>query len=480
MKDEALKLALDDLIAEYHMQYSSFARRVDDIFKEALVAPEDSSVVRSEEYKGAVEVSIIFHEGQKMFAVPKQPAPVQEPVTDETVEAYCKAWGESFSRENKFDVLEPLSDDLKKHIRYGLKKAFAATGKQSLQVATPPAQPASCPHGMVDTCCENPGNCNLSAAKPAPVQPVAHCTVRPLRGDESFPKTEIIWVKGKPIAGPLYTTPPAQPAPVQPVAWVDLLKQAEEVVRSKSLWKKYIDGTPLANDIAVWMAKFAQESTAAQPAPVQQTCNCRWDGEVQVQQCTLHQAHVDAIHEWAERAKSAEAKLVAQPAPDLQAELDATNRQVEILSDALAESRREVAALKAVQEPVGYEYHEYRPYGAPGEIHINAILKSRYTMPDGSTAGDYQWLIDQYRANQNTIKLIPLYATPATQEIVCSTGLCHYKAVPDAMFRHAPEHPQYVEGWNDCRAQMLRGRNACPPCNNDCNQGRNCPARKNT
>jgi hypothetical protein len=35
-------------------------------------------------------------------------------------------------------------------------------------------------------------------------------------------------------------------------------------------------------------------------------------------------------------------KLVAV----LQAELEATNRQVEILSDALAESRREVAALK--------------------------------------------------------------------------------------------------------------------------------------
>jgi hypothetical protein len=45
----------------------------------------------------------------------------------------------------------------------------------------------------------------------------------------------------------------------EPVAWVDLLKQAEEVVRSKPLWKKYIDGTPLANDIAVWMASFAQE-----------------------------------------------------------------------------------------------------------------------------------------------------------------------------------------------------------------------------
>jgi hypothetical protein len=35
-------------------------------------------------------------------------------------------------------------------------------------------------------------------------------------------------------------------------------------------------------------------------------------------------------------------------APDLQAELDATNRQVEILSDALAESRREIDAVIAL------------------------------------------------------------------------------------------------------------------------------------
>jgi hypothetical protein len=41
----------------------------------------------------------------------------------------------------------------------------------------------------------------------------------------------------------------------------------------------------------------------------EQTCNCRWVGDVQTQQCTLHEAHVDAIHEWAERAKAAEAKL---------------------------------------------------------------------------------------------------------------------------------------------------------------------------
>lgn len=51
-----------------------------------------------------------------------------------------------------------------------------------------------------------------------------------------------------------------------------------------------------------------------QPAPATNRthCRCEWEGDIQVQQCTLHAAHVDAIHEWAERAKAAEA---AQPAP---------------------------------------------------------------------------------------------------------------------------------------------------------------------
>jgi hypothetical protein len=53
----------------------------------------------------------------------------------------------------------------------------------------------------------------VEAALAQPVQPaqepVAHCVVRPLRGDQSYPTTEIIWVKGQPIAGPLFTAPPA-------------------------------------------------------------------------------------------------------------------------------------------------------------------------------------------------------------------------------------------------------------------------------
>ena len=52
----------------------------------------------------------------------------------------------------------------------------------------------------------------------------------------------------------------AQPAQ-EPVAWADLQKEAQQIVESKFLWKKFIDGTPLSNDIACWMADFAQQYT---------------------------------------------------------------------------------------------------------------------------------------------------------------------------------------------------------------------------
>lgn len=50
-------------------------------------------------------------------------------------------------------------------------------------------------------------------------------------------------------------------------------------------------------------------------APVLRHCACEFDGDTCVTQCKLHAAHVDAIREWAERAKEAEEKLAAQPAP---------------------------------------------------------------------------------------------------------------------------------------------------------------------
>lgn len=45
----------------------------------------------------------------------------------------------------------------------------------------------------------------------------------------------------------------------EPVDFTSLLREAEEIVQSKPTWKRFIDGTPLSNDIAVWMAVFAQD-----------------------------------------------------------------------------------------------------------------------------------------------------------------------------------------------------------------------------
>ncbi len=42
---------------------------------------------------------------------------------------------------------------------------------------------------------------------------------------------------------------------------------------------------------------------------------------------------------------------------------------------------------------------------------------------------------------------VPLYTTPPAQP-----------AVPDAFGTREGEHPQYIQGWNDCRAEMLRGK----------------------
>jgi hypothetical protein len=79
---------------------------------------------------------------------------------------------------------------------------------------------------------------------------------------------------------------------------------------------------------------------------------------------------------------------------------------------------------------------------------------------------------------------LPVYDTPPAAQRQCNWPTCQSEeyqqslaeqikqelvtgaaqpAVPDALFRHAPEHPQYVEGWNDCRAEMLSMRKRVKP-----------------
>jgi hypothetical protein len=88
--------------------------------------------------------------------------------------------------------------------------------------------------------------------------------------------------------------------------------------------------------------------------------------------------------------------------PTLQAELEATNRQVEILSDALAESRREVAQLKArsapVQEPVITEGWERRKViGFDALVEALDYAERKGFMPDyiANAWEGFNYLVDE-------------------------------------------------------------------------------------
>ena len=65
----------------------------------------------------------------------------------------------------------------------------------------------------------------------------------------------------------LVNLPPAQQ---EPVDFSSLLREAEEIVQKKPIWKRFIDGTPLSNDIAVWMTVFAQDVARRTSPPAQQ------------------------------------------------------------------------------------------------------------------------------------------------------------------------------------------------------------------
>lgn len=72
---------------------------------------------------------------------------------------------------------------------------------------------------------------------------------------------------------------PAAQEPMPRASLIDLMRDAENIVRQKHVWKKFINGTPLNNDIPVWMAEFALQlldsapPAAEQPFPSGCPCN---------------------------------------------------------------------------------------------------------------------------------------------------------------------------------------------------------------
>lgn len=85
-------------------------------------------------------------------------------------------------------------------------------------------------------------------------------------------------------------------------------------------------GEAVAEKVGALMEEGQAAVRKATPAQAQQAddltgCACRWNGAgEQVEACKLHAAHKEAIRDWAERAKTAEAKLAeAKPLTDYQA-----------------------------------------------------------------------------------------------------------------------------------------------------------------
>lgn len=74
---------------------------------------------------------------------------------------------------------------------------------------------------------------------------------------------------------------------------VDLMQQAQRIVESKPTWKRFIDGTPLANDIAVWMADFAFEVVARRLAGADEAPDKGAIPKFDVKHLAAHQAMQD-------------------------------------------------------------------------------------------------------------------------------------------------------------------------------------------
>jgi hypothetical protein len=150
-----------------------------------------------------------------------------------------------------------------------------------------------------------------------------------------------------------------------------------------------INSQALSDDccgLLVTARKTLRETLAEQPA--QQTCNCRWEGEVQVQECTLHQSHLLAIHEWAGRAKAAEAKLAQQPAPvgePTKAMIDAAERIDWSDSDVrgnivnMWQAMCAVAEQPAQQEPVAILNHAHGIHTVRS-VKLNGLPDGEYNL----------------------------------------------------------------------------------------------------
>jgi hypothetical protein len=109
---------------------------------------------------------------------------------------------------------------------------------------------------------------------------------------------------------------------------------------------------------------------------------------------------------------------------EARAELDATNRQVEILSDALAESQRQ--RQSAQRQWVGLTDYEIGVCSTEAAMNRSEMVGGAVTFA---------------RAIEAKLRSKNAAAQPAVPDALTSADI--------------QEHIEYVTGWNECRAAML-------------------------
>lgn len=106
-----------------------------------------------------------------------------------------------------------------------------------------------------------------------------------------------------------------------------------------------------------------------------------------------------------------------------------------------------------VQEPESFEQWNAKQHGDPEEIGFLQALRIAYCSGQDSVT----------KATSPAAQPAPPECQTEAEKTAFAFGWwkalesVRQPAVPDAFGTREGEHPQYVQGWNDCRAEMLGG-----------------------